>query len=508
MFNIEDGKVILDNINKELIKKLNINQWKNSASVIDWFKAIDNKQECKFTVFDIEQFYPSIKESVLLKALEFAKKHTKVLKKDIDVIRHSRRSLLFNQGETWVKKEEENFDVTMGAYDGAEVCELVGIYLQSLLAEKYDKSDFGLYRDDGLAVFRNVSGPQSERIKKEFQKVFKENHLDIVISCNVKIVSYLDVTMNLNDGTYRPYHKPNDEVMYIHSESNHPPAIIKQLPLSIESRLCNISSSKEIFDESSKIYQDALTKSGYKHKLTYKEMDNSVAKRPSRKRNIIWFNPPYSKSVATNVGKYFLKLLEKHFPVHNKFRKIFNRNTIKVSYSCLQSVKSRVNQHNRKILKKVSSETNNEPAKTCSCPRNNVCPLNNNCLEKNIQYSAELTSNLPNYGTKIYIGICSTTWKERLGNHKKSFNHEEYEGDSELSKEVWRIKRAGGEFFIKWKKEATHESYRPEGKRCRLCDNEKLSIALYKKMNLLNMRDEVISRCVHRFKYKLKQLVF
>ena len=156
----------------------------------------------------------------MLKALKFAKRHTKVLKKDIDVIRHSRRSLLFNQGEPWAKKEDENFDVTMGAYDGAEVCELVGIYLQSLLGEKYNKTDFGLYRDDGMAVFRNVSGPQSARIKKEFQRIFKEDHL------GMKVVNYLDVTMNLGDVTYRPYHKPNDEIMYIHSESNHPPAIL------------------------------------------------------------------------------------------------------------------------------------------------------------------------------------------------------------------------------------------------------------------------------------------
>ena len=187
------SKVILDKNQQGTDKKLSINQWKNNISVINWFKAIENKHECKFTVFDIEQFYPSIKEYVLFKALEFAKRHTKVLKKDID-------------GEPWAKKEDENVDVTMGADDGAEVCELFGIYLQSLLAEKYNKTDFGLYRDDGLAVFRNVSGPQSERIKKEFQKIFKENHLDIVISCNMKVVNYLDVTMNIGDGTYRPYH--------------------------------------------------------------------------------------------------------------------------------------------------------------------------------------------------------------------------------------------------------------------------------------------------------------
>ena len=501
------SKIILDKINKELTEKLNINQWKSNVSVLDWFKAIENKHECTFTVFDIEQFYPSIKESVLLKALDFAKKHTKVLNKDIDVIRHSRRSLLFNQGETWVKREEENFDVTMGAYDGAEVCELVGIYLQSLIGEKYNKNNFGLYRDDGLAVFRKVNGQQSERIKKDLQKIFKENYLNIEISCNKKIVNYLDVTMNLNDGSYRPYHKPNDELMYIHSESNHPPAIIKQLPLSIEKRLKTLSSSKEIFDEAAKPYQKELERNGYKHILKYEE-DSGATKR-NRKRNIIWFNPPYSKSVTTNVGRYFLQLVEKHFPKHNKLYKIFNKNTIKVSYSCLPNVKSSVNKHNKKVLRKVKEGTSsNEPVKTCSCPRNTECPLNNCCYEKDIQYSAEVTSNLPNYGTKIYKGICATTWKERFGNHKKSFNNEEYEKETALSVEIWRIKRADGEFHIKWSKESTKRSYTPEGSRCSLCLHEKLVIALYEGNNLINKRNEIISRCRHRLKYKLKNLVF
>ena len=461
-------------------------------------------------IFDIEQFYPSIKESVLLKALEFAKSHTSVSKKNIDVIRHARRSLLFNQGVPWVKKEEENFDVTMGAYDAAEVCELVGLYLQAQLSKKFKKEDFGLYRDDGLAVFRKTSGPQAERIKKEFIRIFKENHLDITISCNLKIVNYLDVTLNLNDGTYRPYHKPNDDITYIHSQSNHPPAIIKQLPLTIESRLRMISSSKEIFEESSKVYQDALDRSGYTYKLSYDGGNNANQrlKQGNRRRKVIRFKPPFSKSVATNVGKEFLKLIDKHFPPHNKFSKIFNRSTVKVSYSCLPSMKSKINQHNKKVLKIKPSEPDDEPVRTCNCPANTECPLNQICLEKDMQYSAEVSSDLRNYGTKIYKGICSTTWKERFGNHKKAFNHEEYKKDSELSKEIWRIKEMGGNFSIKWSKDSHHPSYKPEIGKCSLCDNEKLAIALFKGKNLLNKRNEIISRCRHRFKYKLSNLTF
>ena len=62
----------------------------------------------------------------------------------------------------WIKKQGGLFDVLMGAYDGAEVCELVGTYMLNVLSKKYNKNDFGLYRDDGLAVLKNKSGRQSE----------------------------------------------------------------------------------------------------------------------------------------------------------------------------------------------------------------------------------------------------------------------------------------------------------------------------------------------------------
>ena len=60
----------------------------------------------------------------------------------------------------------------------------------------------------------------------------------------MKIVNYLDVTLNLNDGSYRPYKKPNDETNYLHVNSDHPPSILKQLPMSIEKRLSSLSSFK------------------------------------------------------------------------------------------------------------------------------------------------------------------------------------------------------------------------------------------------------------------------
>ena len=96
------------------------------------------------------------------------------------------------------------------------------------------KSNRGLYRDDGLSIFRNQSGTQLQKIKKKLLGLFKEYDLEITAESNQKIVNYLDVTLNLKDGTFRPYHKPDDQMQYIHTESDHPPNVIKHIPASIE----------------------------------------------------------------------------------------------------------------------------------------------------------------------------------------------------------------------------------------------------------------------------------
>ena len=87
----------------------------------------------------------------------------------------------------------------------------------------------------------------------------------------MKITNYLDVTLNLKDGSYRPYRKPNEETNYIHISSDHPPSIIKEIPRSIEKRLSILSSSKDIFQESAIYYEKCLKNSGYKTKLQYQQ---------------------------------------------------------------------------------------------------------------------------------------------------------------------------------------------------------------------------------------------
>ena len=133
----------------------------------------------------------------------------------------------------------------MGSYDGAEVCELVGLYILNRLSEKYDKESTGLYRDDGLAVFSNINGPQADRIKKDIKRIFVELGLKIEIKTNLKIVDFLDVTFNLTNGMYHPFKKRNNTPTYINTKSNYPPTIIKNLPASIGRRISDLSQNEE-----------------------------------------------------------------------------------------------------------------------------------------------------------------------------------------------------------------------------------------------------------------------
>ena len=92
-------------------------------------------------------------------------------------------------------------------------------------------------------------------------------------------------------------------------------------------------------------------KAGYKHKIQYQQniRENTTTTTKNQKRNIIWFNRPYTENIVTKVGKHFLSLLDKHFPTHNKFHAILNRNTVKISYNCMPNMKTIINSHNYKV---------------------------------------------------------------------------------------------------------------------------------------------------------------
>ena len=198
----------------------------------------------------------------------------------------------------------------MGSYDGAEICDIVGLFLLSELKKLKLNADIGCYKDDGLGVSSSTPR-QVESIKKKICETLRKFGLKITIEANKKIVQYLDVELNLEKGSFRPYIKPGDTPLYVHMKSNHPPSVTKNIPASINRRLSNLSSDEEMFNSVAPIFQKALENAGYKVKLQFKpQQSNNSKTNRNRKRKIIWWNPPYSSSVKTKVGQQFFKLLE------------------------------------------------------------------------------------------------------------------------------------------------------------------------------------------------------
>ena len=167
-------------------------------------------------------------------------------------------------------------------------------------------------------------------------KILKRNSLQITIEANKKVVDFQDITLDLKTAIYNPYKKPNSNLTYMHKQSNHPPSIIKNLPKSINKRLSTNSKNAQIFNEACPAYTETLKKNGYNTDLQFDKTCTSKrnVKNKTRKRNITWFNPPFNINVATNAP--FIN--PQTFPQGQKISKIFNRNTIKVSYSCLPNV--------------------------------------------------------------------------------------------------------------------------------------------------------------------------
>ena len=114
----------------------------------------------------------------------------------------------------------------MGSYDGPEICELVGLFILNNLGKKFGKKNIGLYRDDVLVIIKNRSARLADKTRKELHKVFEQFGLKITAEANLHVVNFLDVTFDLiTTGKYKPYWKPNDDPLYIHKHSNHPPSI-------------------------------------------------------------------------------------------------------------------------------------------------------------------------------------------------------------------------------------------------------------------------------------------
>ena len=493
-FKCEVGRIshlLLKDIVKVVREKSKLNQWKNVYSCIEWFKKLNHKSSSSFIVYDIVNFYPSINEDLLNAALDWAEQFTSISIRDRDIIRQARKSLLYFDNSYWTKKKNPNFDVPMGSYDGAEVCDIVGLFLLAELEKQNLRGIFGSYKDDGLGV--SHSTPRGiENIKKKICETYKKHGLQVTIEANKKCVQFLDAEFNLSDGTFKPYLKPGDTPLYVHADSNHPPGILKNIPKSINKRLSALSSNEEMFLSVAPIYQNALDQSGYKYKLKYEPpppTPNTPNKR-QRKRRVIWWNPPYSANVKTNVGKLFFAALEENFGKDNPLNKIFNKRTVKMSYRTVPNFKKIISSHNKKLTKGVPEDP------PCNCHNKDECPLDGQCNRNNIVYQATVT---PSVGpVETYIGMTKNTFKERQKDHRKSVKHLKWSTETTYSTFIWELKKKNVDFSVQWQIVDRAPPYNPVTRVCALCTLEKYYILFQPERSSLNKNEEIYKPCPHK----------
>ena len=255
-----------------------------------------NKSKASFIQFDIIDFFPSISKKILIDSINYAREYIDITKEQYDIILACRKTVLGNNGTTWIKSGPVNFDVPIGGYDSSQIADLVSLYILHILNRIISSEQLGLYRDHGIMYIPNSNGPNSSSIQKNIIRAFKLLGFKIEILSNNKIVNFLDVTLDLSNNTYRPFIKMDQSPSYININSNHPKSIIKQVSKAVNLRIRNLSANKEIFRKGSKMYIDALKSSGYKENFTYKEEKmpndnnkeiNKENRRKNRKRKII-----------------------------------------------------------------------------------------------------------------------------------------------------------------------------------------------------------------------------
>ena len=256
--------------------------------------------------------------------------------------------------------------------------------------------------------------------------------------------------------------------------------------------MSRISANEEIFNAAKQPYQDALNRSGYNHTLEYSKPPES--KQKNRKKNITWFNPPFSLNVKTNIGREFLSLVDRAFPPDNPLSKLFNRQTVKVSYKRMPNLSQAVAGHNAKLL----AGGRQAEQLGCNCIGGlPTCPVDGNCQATGVVYQASVTE-LGSGQVETYTGTTARRFKDRLYEHNTNMNNETGRTETALSAHIWSLKDQGKQYEVKWKIRCRGSDYNPRTKKCRICLREKHFIMYDRSGCSLNKRSEVFNTCRHK----------
>ena len=273
-------KIILQKHLDRIRSKSGLTQWKNSMEVTKWFEKLNDKRNKCFINFDIVELYSSITKPYLIDAIKFSKKFTKFSDDDTELILHACQSVLFHENETWCKKNSNSyFDIVMGSFHRAEICDLNGLSFLDKVNTVTGISNIGFYRDDGHGVIDQTNGTHRVRLKKKMLKVFNDIGFKITIEIGSTSTDFIDVSLILLTDYYQVYSKPNTKIIHVNKNSNHLPTVRKQLPKMIENRLVSTSKNENAFNITISMFQTAINKVNYNYKLKF----NRISKNRKRK---------------------------------------------------------------------------------------------------------------------------------------------------------------------------------------------------------------------------------
>ena len=330
-------------------------------------------------------------------------------------------------------------DVTMGSYDGAEICELVCLFILESIAKRFGKENVGLCRDDELTWLADWA-------RKNVIKIFEDLGLKITAPSNQNTTNFLDVTFNLSDGKFHPYRKPNDDPLYINSHSNHPPSIIKKIPSNHQQKNLPALLEPNILPMCRTALRASPQDSNFQADLQHADPPNEASsQRKQRRINIIWFNPTFSKSIKTNIGRSFLQLIDKHFPFRINCT-LFSTEIQSRSATAVWGIwKLKFCNHNTRILS---------------------------------------TQKRPNPPDK-------SDWKlqkiKRMPAPRKLSSHQRH--------------LQSRNFALNWSILGHTVAYKAGARQCNLCVEEKLHLLKADKRTLLNKRTEIVSKCRYENKF-------
>ena len=203
-------------------------------------------------------------------------------------------------------------------------------------------------------------------------------------------------------------------------------------------------------------------------------------------KEILHLNPPFSLSVKTKIGDEFLRALDECFPSYHPLSKIINRNTVKLSYRCMPNIKQSINRHNQQVQK---GRTAANAIAGCNCLADRECPLNGNCLTKEVIYRADVVEE--DGTTQTYTGLTGSTFKERYYGHTSSFRNRDENHSTTLSSHIWNLEDTGKRFELKWRIIDRGKKFNPSNRKCNLCLKEKYHIIFQPSGASLNKRSEL-----------------